>query len=127
MSVRLNKKRLWVITGILLALCILGGLFLAGKANWMIYALYHPDKADNPDAVAVSYAELQDFLDGYSIADYPDDWDCAECAIALHDDAEREGIKAAIIVVRNGALHYHVITVFETTDRGLVYADAMVG
>jgi hypothetical protein len=49
---------------------------------------------------------------------------CSDFAIRLHDNAEAEGIRAAIVIVElEGKENPHALNAFVTTDRGLVYID----
>ncbi len=108
---------------------VLGSLFITGNADWLMYCFYHPDKIDSPEAAAVSFAELEIFLDGYSTVGFPASWVCGEYALALHDAAEAEGIKAAIVLVRDkgGWSPFHAFNAFATTDEGIVYVDSILG
>ncbi len=100
-------------------------------------------------AVNVSYDELILFLhnDTSDMADYVyPNYTCGDFAVHLHDDAEAHGIRSGIVGVtlntsgytgmdtryikpsRLGAVNDsdigHGFTIFNTTDRGLVYIDA---
>jgi hypothetical protein len=123
------KKMMWVVIGLLCLILIFGGLFLGGKADWLIYVFYHPALTNNPEATAVSYAELEEFVRGYSTADYPEEWNCDEFATAFHNSAEAMDIKTAIVVSRvgTGFLKYHVFNAIITIDKGIIYIDSMVG
>lgn len=107
---------------------VFGSLFLAGKADWLIYVFYHPG-GDNPGATAASYAELEEFVRNYSTANYPADWGCSEYAQAFHNDAEAVGMKTAIIVVRcgSGVMGFHTANAIQTTDWGIVYVEPILG
>jgi hypothetical protein len=49
---------------------------------------------------------------------------CSDFAIRLHNNAEVEGIRAAIVIVNlEGKENPHALNAFVTTDRGLVYID----
>lgn len=100
-------------------------------------------------ATNVSYAELISFLhnDTTYLADYVSpNYTCGDFAVHLHDDAEAQGIRCGIVGVALNASGYtgldaryvvparfgagnesdtgHGFTVFNTTDKGLVYIDA---
>lgn len=80
-----------------------------------------------PDAKDVSLAELKTFI-------YEDDTDkqlyifgvrmCGHFAEEVHNNAERAGIKAALVIVdfADGSAP-HALNAFQTTDYGLVYID----
>lgn len=48
---------------------------------------------------------------------------CINFAVDLHNNAEKAGIRCAVVDDNNG----HVFNAFYTTDKGLVYSDASVG
>jgi hypothetical protein len=126
------KRKTVILIALAVLLCIgvvLGSLFMTGNADWLMYCFYHPDKIFNPEATAVSFAELEIFLDGYSTVGFPASWVCGEYALALHDAAEAEGIEAAIVLVRvRGSLwDFHAFNAFATTDEGIVYVDSILG
>ena len=100
-------------------------------------------------ATNVSYDELTSFLnnDTSDLADYVyPNYTCGDFAVHLHDDAESHGIRCGIVGVAlntsgftgmdtryivparlgdgNNSDTGHGFTVFNTTDRGLVYIDA---
>ena len=100
-------------------------------------------------ATNVSYDELIRFLanDTSDMADYVSpNYTCGDFAVHLHDDAEAQGIQCGIVGVALNVSGYsgldsryiiparpgdtndsdmgHGFTVFNTTDRGLVYIDA---
>ncbi|HEY3273642.1 MAG TPA: hypothetical protein VGJ92_07775, partial [Methanocella sp.] len=84
------------------------------------------------NATDVSYANLTMFLDEVSpglqdtIATDPG-YRCVEYAVALHDEAERQGINCTILgaggsIARKGT-PANALAAFLTTDGGMVYAD----
>lgn len=82
-------------------------------------------KIDNPVAQDISFAELSLFLNDVRFeADMPTVNACGWYAQDLHNMAEGEGIRAAIVVSR---ITHHVFNAFQTTDSGLVYVDATPG
>ncbi|GAJ24088.1 unnamed protein product, partial [marine sediment metagenome] len=96
------KRKTVILIALAVLLCIsvvLCLLFITGNADWLMYCFFHPDKTDNPEATAISFAELEIFLDGYSTIGFPASYGCEEYALVLHDAAETEGIKAAIVAV----------------------------
>lgn len=126
------KRKIVILIALAVLLCIvvvLGSLFMIGNADWLVYCFYHPDKIDNLEATAVSFDELGIFLDGYSTIAFPASYGCEEYALVLHDAAEAEGIKAAIVLVRvsGGLRAFHVVNAFATTDKGIVYVDSTPG
>jgi len=85
--------------------------------------------SNNPDAKAVSFAELKSFI-------REDDTSeklyllmrCIDFAEQLHNNAEQAGIKAAFVTVDfAGEEIGHALNAFKTTDRGLVYIDCTGG
>ncbi len=73
---------------------------------------------DNPEAVNVTFAELNAFL---ATVDKPQGT-CLAVAVALHDQAEAQGIRAGISILRLPA-GSHAVTIFQAADEGIVYAD----
>ncbi|MBA7575292.1 hypothetical protein ES708_17113 [subsurface metagenome] len=125
-----RKTVILIALAVLLCIGVVGGsLFMTGNADWLMYCFYHPDKIDSPEAAAVSFAELEIFLDGYSTVGFPASFGCEEYALVLHDAAEAEGIKAAIVAVRDsgGLRPFHAFNAFATTDEGIVYVDSILG
>lgn len=127
----MKKKTIAIITltALLCIVVVLGSLFIAGHADWLTHCFYHPDKTDNPEATAVSFAELEEWLENYSTLDYPADYGCEEYALTLHDAAEADGIRAAIVLIRvgSGFEPFHAINAFSTTDEGIIYVDSALG
>lgn len=84
------------------------------------YSLF--EKIDNPRAKNPTLEELTVFLGNVEIQDAS----CGFCAEELHNKAEDQEIRVAIVFshVGNGL---HVFNLFETTDQGRIYADATNG
>ncbi len=85
---------------------------------------------NNPEATDVSYDDLKQFLlsDKTDRNIYtPGSYVCIDYAKELHDNAERQGIRSAIVSVdlkqSNGSIDHHALNAFNTTDRGMVYID----
>jgi hypothetical protein len=87
---------------------------------------------NNPQAHNPTWDELKDFLkndptDRHSYL--PGKFTCGDFAEMLHNNAESQGIRAAIIAIEllapnvPGGVINHSLNAFETTDRGLVYID----
>ena len=82
---------------------------------------------NNADAGNVSFEALKAFI----ISDQTDKElyipsmrMCGYFAETLHNNAERAGIRAAVVIVEfEAGLAPHALNAFETTDRGLVYID----
>lgn len=88
------------------------------------------DKVDNSLAQDVSFAELKTFLDNCQTIQGDPTRGCTEYAQDLHNEAESQGIRAAIVVLPLGEfphIGFHMINAFETTDKGKVYVDAGLG
>ncbi len=73
-----------------------------------------------------SYEELKTFLkaDLTDSIPYNDSFVCSDCAEAVHNNAEKSGIRAAFVSVdfyerEKG----HACNAFNTTDKGLVFVD----
>jgi len=83
--------------------------------------------SNNPDAKAVSFAELKSFIreDTTDVGLYLEGMrDCVDFAEKLHNNAERAGIKAAFVAVDFVDEEIgHALNAFKTTDRGSVYID----
>jgi hypothetical protein len=52
---------------------------------------------------------------------------CTEFAVRLHDNAERAGLRAAIVFVTFASGPGHALTAFRTRDHGLVFVDCTGG
>jgi hypothetical protein len=82
---------------------------------------------NSPDAVNPAYEELLDFVraditDTYRyVADY---YMCGNYAETMHNNAEKAGIRAAVVFIRFEEGPGHASNSFLTTDRGLVYIDS---
>ena len=120
------KLKIIVPAILIIALIVVGSLFIAGEANWVMYLFYHPDKVDNPEAATVTQEELEDFLADYEITVLPG-YDCNEFSLDLHNAAEAQGIETAIVIVRIGVGDYHAFNAFLLVSGEIVYADATVG
>jgi len=81
---------------------------------------------NNPDAKNVSYNELMAFLDTY-IPPVTGAWSCGPVALDLHDKAEANGIKAAVVFAIVSPDASHAFNLFKTTDQGKLYIDASWG
>ena len=79
------------------------------------------------NAKDVSFAELKSFIlkDNTDDETYiPDVRTCGDFAEALHNNAERAGIRAAFVAIKfQDGSYPHALDGFRTTDRGLVYVD----
>jgi hypothetical protein len=82
---------------------------------------------DNETASDPTWAELLDFLRGDKTdenAYVPDNYVCAHFAWDVHDNAERAGIRAAVVSIELSDIEVgHALNAFKTTDRGLVFID----
>ena len=87
----------------------------------------HINLINNADAGNVSFEELKTYI----ISDQTDKdlyvpglRMCGYFAETLHNNAERNGIRAAVVIVEfEGGSAPHALSAFETTDMGLVYID----
>jgi hypothetical protein len=74
-----------------------------------------------------SWNELEDFLkqDDTDQQSYvPSSFDCDDFARMLHNNAEKFGIRAAVVLIHfEGKETGHALNAFQTTDMGLVYID----
>ena len=80
---------------------------------------------DNPTASNVSYQTLKDFLHN-DITDelsYKSEFVCGDFAELLHNNAESLGIKTGLVYVELSGFEDHVLNVFETIDKELVFID----
>jgi len=77
---------------------------------------------DNPTASDPSYLRLYNFLlqDITDTLPYTSSRICADFAEEVHNNAERQGIKAALVCLTGVD---HALNAFQTTDRGLVFVD----
>jgi hypothetical protein len=89
---------------------------------------------DSEGAVDVTYAELIDFIRydrtdqleyiGRSSNEGLEPFVCSDFAEALHNNAEKSGIRAAYVSIDFGdEVIGHAINAFGTTDMGMVYVD----
>jgi hypothetical protein len=70
-------------------------------------------------------AELKAFLKGDNTEDYPaavPSFVCLNYAVMLHNHAEADGIRCAVVVIY-GSSDAHALNAFQTTDEGLVFVD----
>ena len=86
-------------------------------------------KIDNPAAANASFDELMTLLNeldakGYEFADLPGN--CGYYAEAVHNEAEANGIRAAIVFAFVGE-GVHIFNAFDTTHKGRIYADMTGG
>lgn len=86
-------------------------------------------KIDNPAAANASFDELMTLLNelgakGYEFADLPGN--CGYYAEAVHNEAEANGIRAAIVFAFVGE-GVHIFNAFQATDRGRIYVDMTGG
>lgn len=79
------------------------------------------------NATDITYDELVRFLmsDDTEWKQYDDPvYTCADFAVTLHDRAESQGIKCAVVSVRlKDQIDGHAFNAFPTTDRGVVFID----
>jgi len=77
---------------------------------------------DNPTASDPSYLRLYNFLlqDITDTLPYTSSRICVDFAEEVHNNAERQGIKAALVCLTGVD---HALNAFQTTDRGLVFVD----
>ena len=76
---------------------------------------------NNPNAKDPSWEELLKFLRNDKTDQQPyiiGSFVCADFAETLHNNAEKAGIRAAYVSVKN-----HALNAFNTTDRGMIYVD----
>jgi len=82
---------------------------------------------NNPEAVNVSWSQLLDFLKEDRTDNIPyiqDVYMCGGFAETLHNNAEKYGIRAALVGIDfEDHKIGHALDAFVTTDRGLVYID----
>jgi hypothetical protein len=80
------------------------------------------------NATNTTYANLTVFLESDHTEEmlYVDPtYTCSDFAVALHDNAEANGIKCGVVSVQfEGRSIGHMFNVFPTDDKGLVYVDA---
>jgi hypothetical protein len=99
------------------------------------------DKIDNPEAVDITYNDLVIFLENLRtprpdlteeqrdrLVAVNNESHCADDTQSLHNEAEGDGIRAAVVIVYNGSwrqpIRFHSFNAFRTTDRGIVYVDS---
>jgi hypothetical protein len=71
-----------------------------------------------------TYQEMKDFLrrDTTDLHVYAGSYDCENFASDVCNNAEAEGIRAAVVLLRFGETG-HEIVAFETTDKGLIFIE----
>jgi hypothetical protein len=73
-----------------------------------------------------TWSELEEFLrldDTDTIPYIEDSFDCSGFAITLRDRAWRYGMRSAYVEIGFSEGEGHALSVFETTDKGLIYID----
>lgn len=77
------------------------------------------------NATDPAWEELIGFLrdDQTDRLPYNDSFVCADFAEAVHNNAERKGIKAGYVLVEFSDMEPHGLNVFNTTDKGTVFVD----
>lgn len=91
--------------------------------TYFVKADYSPFvKIDNPRAKDPTLEKLTAFLGSVEIQNAS----CGYCAEELHNKAEDQGIRAAIVFSHIGS-GLHVFNLFETIDQGRIYVDATTG
>lgn len=81
-------------------------------------------KFDNPNSEDITFEQLMKFIKNFEFIESQKEHPvktCVYCSFLLHNQAESNGIKTAIVVIPE---INHVITLFHTTDRGNIYIDA---
>ena len=100
----------------------LQGTLPYSKANGTPVTLWNNLKGThNP-----TWRELRNFLDSDDTESIRYDYNsfvCADFAERLHNNAERVGIRAAVVIIYFASGPPHAINAFYTTDKGLVYID----
>jgi len=127
-TLRWLKRHKWLSVVLLISVFLLVSINVPSLRDRIYLASI--DKIDNPDAVDVSFAQLKSFLDNCQTIQGNPDRDCSEYAEDLHNEAEAQGIRAAIVVIPMGKfpdISFHAINAFETTDEGVIYIDAGLG
>jgi ribosomal protein L40E len=80
---------------------------------------------NHQDAHDSTMAELKAFLKEDHTEDYPaavPSFVCLNYAVMLHNDAEANGIRCAVVAIY-GSSDGHALDAFQTTDEGLVFVD----
>jgi hypothetical protein len=120
------------------------GLFLLLALSWIaamrviIADTNSIELLNNSNATNPTYAELFAFIKEDSTDEHPYTsgsdvylgypkslYLCSQYAEAVHNNAEKLGIRAAwVTIIFEGGHRAHALNAFETTDRGLVYIDS---
>ncbi len=87
---------------------------------------------NNPNAKDPTWQELKTFIivtdDTDRLTYVNPSFTCSDFAEQVHDNAEKAGIKAALVLIKfNDSATGHALNVFNTTDMGLVYIDCTGG
>lgn len=85
---------------------------------------------NNPSATNRPLSRVVEFIRTNTINDLPyvpGEFTCVEFAVALHDAAERAGIRCALVGMDFQKGIGHSLNAFQTTDKGLVYVDCTGG
>lgn len=119
-------KRYWAIIIIIALLCISIPVVVCGGYGTKIanYIWAQWVGVDNPEASVVGFGELQSFLAGYQV-ELANGGLCGAYARDLHNEAEAQGIKTAIVATKVGN-GYHAFNAFSTSE-GIVYVDTSLG
>ena len=128
---------------LILVLFLLGGLRGAGGelvdsgpftsrdgARWVMTDGRPVMVKKNPAAKDPTLAALIKFVKADStnqIPYVPGKFVCSEFAVRLHDNAERAGLRAAIVFVSFATGPGHALIAFRTRDHGLVFVDCTGG
>jgi len=118
---RMKRLLIFTIVFFLLLLSLVGCGERIGISFWVEF-----HKADNPQAKNISFIELSPFLENFRFVNIPASNACGWYALALHNGAEAQGIRTAIVVSKVGD-GYHAFNAFQTTDQGVIYIDATTG
>ena len=82
---------------------------------------------NNHYAVDVSYDEVISFIKADKTDEHQyvrDNFMCGEFATMVHNNAERSGIRAhVVVVIYNDEDASHMINAFNTTDKGMIFID----
>jgi hypothetical protein len=128
---------------LILALFIMGGLRLAGGelvdsgpftsrdgAHWVmtngrpVMVKINPAAKDPTLAAVIAFVKADRTN---QIPYVPGTFVCSEFAVRLHDNAERAGLRAAIVFVSFATGPGHALIAFHTRDHGLVFVDCTGG
>jgi len=88
---------------------------------------YGMELVDNPKAQDVDSTTLLAFLERDKVNENEyERWDyaCVQFTHDLHNNAEAEGIRCAVVWTANRG---HIFNAFETVDNGVVFVDASTG